>query len=484
MKLKITNKNNSFVSFQVVFLKIHPHTYVQRVYIASKGEAILPNYYKVKKNSAQLLSEINRLATDQVRLVGNVKIQDTQKKISFVESLVDEECWLACDCAGEPKYLFPVQREKSFHFRKRNTDDVHDEDCLFNHLKSIRFEDSDIITLPPKNGEIFDLCKKTGVSTSTESKDGVNSIRRTVRLSKLGRLLLHAMSLADLNVLSNTKSENVYQQMDKLAKSFEKIRYDKAHSISDILFTSFNDFHKVQGKLTTLESKWTSQKTEPHGFVLALINNISSTENGYSINYSHLDTQKHQKVEKSFTIFNSYFKSELKKINGYLSLEGSGPWLGLFLIRKTKQYDNKPNSVHFLPVRGFLYPVHSSDNLFPIESGKERKVLSKAISLLNYNKGKGNNCKIEKALYSLPNDDDQVQLHAIQPDFFIQSKSTCILEVMGIINEDYTLRKKELEKYYKNKNIPFIELNATLDSEALNREISDKVKTTFLRAIR
>lgn len=484
LSLKYPNKSKNFAAFQVALLKTQPHAYVNEGYTVSNGDEILPNYYKVKKHSEHLLSNSNLLASDLVRLVGNVKIQDAQKKISFIQDLVDEECWLACNCADKPKYLFPVQREKSFHFRQRNTSDVHNKDCFFNNLKSIKFEDSDIFTLPPKHNEIFDLCKKAGVTTPTESKGGVSSIARTVRLNKLGRLLLHAMTIANLNILSTTKSESVYQQMDNLVKSFEKIHYDKDHSVSNILFTSFNAFNETQSTLTKLEDKWASQKTEPHGFILTLINKISPTKNGYCIDYVHLDTEKNKKVEKSFTIYNSYFKSELKKINGYLSLESSGPWLGLFLIRKTKQYDNKPDSVSFLPVRGFLYPVHSSENLFPIESGKERQVLSKAISFLNYNKGKGNNCKIEKALYSQPNDDDQVQLHAIQPDFFIQSNSTCVLEVMGIINEDYTLRKKELEKYYKNKKTPFIELNATLNSEALNKEINDKVKNAFFKAIR
>lgn len=476
MKVKILQLSGCFIENT-------PHANVYEDYTVSNGDAILPNYYKVKKHLERLLSNSNLLAPDLVHLVGNVKIQDAQKKISFIQDLVDEECWLACNCADKPKYLFPVQREKSFHFRKRNTSDVHDEDCFFNNLKSINFEDSDIVTLPPKHDEIFDLCKKTGVTTPTESRGGDRAIARTVRLSKLGRLLLHAMTIADLNVLSNTKSESVYQQMDKLVKSFEKIHYDKAHSISNILFTSFN-LDEIQSTLTKLEDKWTSQKTEPHGFILTLINKISPKKDGYRIDYVHLDTENNKKVETTFTIYNSYFKSQLKKINGYLSLESSGPWLGLFLIRKTKQYDNNPNSVRFLPVRAFLYPVHSSDNLFPIESEKERQVLSKAISFLNYNKDKGNNCKIEKALYSQPNDDDQVQLRAIQPDFFIHSNSTCVLEVMGIINEDYTLRKKELEKYYKNKNTPFVELNATLNSEALNKEINDKVKNAFFKAIR
>lgn len=475
---KHPHKAEDFAIFQVVLLRTCPH----RRIILKNGAANLPNYYKVKKHSEHLLS--NQLPSELVRLVGNVKVQDAQKKISFIQTLVDEECWLACNCGKKPKYLFPIQREKSFHFRKRNTTDVHDKDCFFNNLKSINFEDSDIVTLPPKHDEIFDLCKKTGVTTPNEDGGGNSSIARTVRLSKLGRLLLRAMTIADLNVLSNTKSESVYQQVDRLVNSFNNIYYDKDHRISDILFTSFDAFSETQRTLTSLEDKWTSQKTEPHGFILTLINKISSIDNGYRIEYFHLDTENNEKIKKSFTIYNSYFKSELKKINGYLSLENSGPWLGLFLIRKTKQYDNKPDSVSYLPVRAFLYPVHSSDNIFPIESGKERQVLSKAISLLNYNKKRGNDCKVEKALYSKPNDDDQVQLQAIQPDFFIKSKSTCVLEVMGIINEDYTLRKKELEKYYKNKGTPFVELDATLESDALDNEINDKVKSAFLYAIR
>ncbi|MCG6406776.1 hypothetical protein K6U20_19400, partial [Vibrio fluvialis] len=143
------------------------------------------------------------------------------------------------------------------------------------------------------------------VTTPNEDGGGNSSIARTVRLSKLGRLLLHAMTIADLNVLSNTKSESVYQQVDRLVNSFNNIYYDKDHRISDILFTSFDAFSETQRTLTSLEDKWTSQKTEPHGFILTLINKISSIDNGYRIEYFHLDTENNEKIKKSFTIYNS-----------------------------------------------------------------------------------------------------------------------------------------------------------------------------------
>lgn len=441
----------------------------------------MPSYFKVKKGSESIPSVI--VSEKLASLVGNVRIQDSQKKVEFIHNLVDEECWLACNCQDQYKYLFPVMQAKSFHFRRRSVSDFHSPDCHFHKLAGVRYYDGDIVTIPPKETEIFDLCKKSGIANQRDRGDGSDKISREVRLSKLGRLLLYAMSKAGLNIQSNNSEVTVHQQFERLTNSFEEIFYDNSRAISEILFTSFEAFGKTQERLNEMEQCWTSHRTEPHGFVVTLIKRIRRVEKGYKLYYCIFEEGNEQLLESSFTIHQSYFKSRLKMINGYLSLEKGGPWIGIFLIRKTKQYDNNPNTFSFLPVRAFLYPVYSTENLFPIESDKERKVFDEIIRSLNYNKPRNNICRVEKPLFSEPNDDETIELGAIQPDFLIKSESTCVLEVMGLTDYDYRLRKKELEKYYNNKNVLFLELDATSEGNKLQIEIEDKVRSAFRNAI-
>ncbi|MCJ8294371.1 MAG: hypothetical protein MJK15_08185 [Colwellia sp.] len=441
----------------------------------------MPNYTKVNKIDRN--TDLEVLTEEVLKLVGHIPVQKQSEKIEFIKMLVEEDAWITCDCNQTRNIAFPVQGEHTWYFKNHSNNSPHEKDCHIGNKTTIKVNEEDIVVIRPVGEEIFDICKKGRIASGDGSPDSNGEIQRRVRLAKLGRLLLKVMVAANINEESTGVVPDAVTKFKALRKAIGEERYDIDHYIKDILFTDFERFSHKQEEIKNWADNWSSERTEPHAFVLCLITKVTRIDNNYEIEYLVLNDDESGFTNAKFKIFNSYFNSKFKTINGRISLENGGPWIGVFVMRHKEQYKNKPETANYFPVRAFIYPICSVTNLFPVDSNKERETYKKIEDLLDYNRSKNKQVRVRKPLYAEPNTNSNIELDVIHPDFIIDSNKECILEVMGLSETDYVERKIELKKYYEDAGTAFVELDATNDGLQLETEINDKVKTAFLKAL-
>ncbi len=345
---------------------------------------------------------------------------------SMAEFMKDHEAWVLCDCSevSKPLMTMALSSKSNYYLKRITLRGKHVASCVFKEVEN-EYSASQSGRKPCSKKKPLLLHKRGSIEETRSKKSNVSfHSGMASKDSKLARVLYTWLFDARLNRLYLDKTMTLlerYQFLKKAAASYELANKINA---ADFLFT-YPDVDSIARKLKATKHQWSSY-ARPYALCITVADCIE----GKTI-------QCHYKEKTIDVVLNG----ELKKSSGRIGAN-SGPYLVIFTVTDTQDDQGK-----YQPMNGFYVPVYSKNQLIPVDSGYERRVLQKLEQYARWWQEKGIKTTLIKPLFDIK-EFCEGQLCASRPDFIIETATQkYIFEVMGSHEEEYLTRKKRTVKW-------------------------------------
>ena len=366
---------------------------------------------------------------------------------------IKEHYWIECNCNCSESFLviYSSKYQVSVRCKERKK---HRNSCVF-FIKNLDLSlDKASHLVPTRRVRTYDLYAINHMYTSnaTEFTNGAN-ISNT---SKLGQALYTFFTDSKCHIYEFGRNhKSLYQQLKAFAAAVQL----PCNKISqNLLLKSVYRYSMSEQSINYAKQDIRTVQFPKHlqPFILFSTRSAIVAENSFSVA---------REVDKKWRAFQFNVESGIKKPSSWIGFKNSSPFFLLatyILNAKTNQYKIKD---------AFAMPICGLQNIMPVESDYERKVLKLLIDSIS-KRSNQEEYLIEKPLFASKTEDGEIY----RPDFVIRTedKLPIFIEVLGSPNEDYQNQKNIISRRAKKYCRAYISIKGYE---------FDKEKTEFIRKI-